>query len=219
MNRWTEDGGEEYEFSASALDPARGIDMSALGYRRGPWVGELEYDNERDLMHLIGKVREQYVREFGNGRIIPACIDVIGIGAGIYDRMREIAYEMRQDVGDYHKIINPYPIVSSEISTATDASGLLEMYNVRAELWWHMRELLDPDNPLGIDEPICLPPDNVLLADLSTPRWRHHSRGILIESKLDLKKRIGRSTDAGDTVCMLFYEMGGPGEGRGGIWV
>jgi hypothetical protein len=219
MNRWTEDGGEDYEFDGCALDPARGVDNSVLGFKRGPWVGELEYYNDRDTMHLIGKVREMYRREFGNGRVFPARIDVIGVGAGVYDRMREIVGEMRQDVRDQHKIIDPFPFLSNDKSTSTDASGLLEMYNARSEMWWHLREILDPDNPLGIPEPIALPPDNILLADLSAPRWRHHSRGILIESKLDLKKRIGRSTDAGDVICMMFYEIGGPGEGRGGIWV
>jgi hypothetical protein len=219
MNRWEAKDGELFEFSGAALDPARGVNQAVLGHKRGNWVGELEYFNERDTMYLIGETRRLYGEQFGDGRLHPARIDIIGVGAGIYDRMREIAGEMRQDPERLHRIVEAYPITSSEKSTATDQSGLLEMYNVRAEMWWHMRELLDPDNPLHLDEPICLPPDNVLLADLAAPRWRNTSGGILVESKEDIKKRIGRSTDAGDVVCMLFYEMGGPGEGRGGIWL
>jgi len=221
MSRWTESYGKLFEFSACALDPARGQDKSVLGFRRGNWVGPLQYSNERDTMYLVGEIRKLYKEESAMGLRIPARVDSIGVGAGIYDRMRELVNEHRQDPNGAHKIIEPYPIVSSEKTAATDASGLLDMVNVRAELWWNMREMLDPDNPMKLSEPVMLPHDNVLLADLTAPRWRMTSGGVIVESKKDIKKRIGRSTDAGDTVCMLFYNLGGGygTEGAGGIWV
>ena len=44
-------------------------------------------------------------------------------------------------------------------------------------------------------------PDDDLLGDLCAPKWRLMSGGkILIESKDDIRKRIGRSTDVGDAV-------------------
>jgi len=219
MDRWTPEYGEQFELDAVACDPARGVDKATVGYKRGPWVGPIDYFNERDTMYLIGEIRRVYGEQEGDGLETPARIDVIGIGAGIYDRMREIAAEMRQDPRQMRHIVEAYPFNASEKSSATDHSGLLEMYNARAEMTWHMRELLDPDNPLDIEEPIRLPPDKILLADLTAPRWRNTSGGILVESKMDIKKRIGRSTDAGDLVCMLFYGLGGAGVGRGGIWV
>ena len=219
MDRWEPGYGDLFDFDSCACDPARGVDDATLGYRRGPWVGPIKYFQERDTMYLVGEIRQLYGEEFGNGSVVPARIDVIGVGASVYDRMREIVAEMRQDPRKEREIIEPYPINHSEKSTATDHSGLLEMYNARAEMLWHMRELLDPENPLNLDEPIQLPDDPVLLADLCAPRWRNTSGGVLVEPKLDIKKRIGRSTNAGDLVCMLFYEMGGLGAGRGGIWV
>jgi hypothetical protein len=219
MDRWTPDGGREFEVSAVACDPARGVDKACLGHRRGNWVDELKYRNERDTMYLVGEIRLIYAEELADGHTIPARIDVIGVGAGVYDRMRELNEELYQDPERRDQIVEAYPINSGEKSYATDQSGLLTLINVRAEMWWHMRDLLDPDNPLKLEEPVALPPDKLLLADLTAPRWRMTSSGILIESKEDLKKRIGRSTDAGDTVAMLFYETGGVGAGRGGIWV
>jgi hypothetical protein len=72
------------------------------------------------------------------------------------------------------------------------------MFNLRAELYWAMRTALDPDNP----ERIMLPDDAELLADLAAPTYRVTKSGILIESKDELKKRLGRSPDKGDAVVM-----------------
>jgi len=219
MDRWREDGGEEEELTAVSCDPARGQDQATIAYARGNWVGPLKYFRVRDTMYLVGEVRQIYAEEFGDGGKIPARIDVVGLGAGVYDRMREMNETYYQNPEERDKIIEAYPINSGEKSTATDRSGLLDMVNVRAEMWWHLRDLLDPANPLRLTAPLSLPPDKTLLADLSAPRWRMTSGGVLVESKVDIKKRIGRSTDAGDSVVMLFYEMGGPGQGRGGIWL
>lgn len=219
MDRWQPDGGREFEIEAVSCDPARGVDKAVIGHRRGNWVDELQYFQKRDTMYLVGELRRTYAYQEADGPTVPARIDVIGVGAGVYDRMREINEELYEDPERRDQIVEVYPINSGEKSYATDQSGLLTLVNVRAEMWWHLRDLLDPDNPLGLEEPVCLPPDKVLLADLTAPRWRMTSGGILVESKKDLKKRIGRSTDAGDTVTMMFYEIGGAGTGRGGIWV
>jgi len=67
-----------------------------------------------------------------------------------------------------------------------------------------MREALDPEQDGG--SPIALPPDPVLAADLAAPRWRLGLRGIEIESKDDIRDRIGRSPDRGDAVVMCLAE-------------
>ena len=53
---------------------------------------------------------------------------------------------------------------------------------------------------------LCHPPDDELIGDLTAPKWRPVAGGpkasakIRIESKEDIRKRLGRSTDAGDAV-------------------
>jgi hypothetical protein len=65
-----------------------------------------------------------------------------------------------------------------------------------------MRELLDP----ATGEPVALPPDDLLIGDLTAPHWRVLSGGrIQVESKDDLRKRLGRSTDTGDAVVQAFW--------------
>jgi hypothetical protein len=43
-------------------------------------------------------------------------------------------------------------------------------------------------------------------ADLAAPRWELTARGIKIEDKADIKKRLGRSPDDGDAIVMALSE-------------
>ena len=72
---------------------------------------------------------------------------------------------------------------------AKTKDGQLSFANRRAETWWRFREALDPDQPDGAT--IALPPDPEFRADLCTPTWKLTARGILLESKDDIRKRLG----------------------------
>lgn len=90
-------------------------------------------------------------------------------------------------------------------STATAQDGSkLQFRNKRAEAWWRFREALNPDQEGG--SKIALPHDPDLRSDLCAPTWTLTSSGIQIESKQDIKKRIGRSTDKGDAVVMALSQ-------------
>ena len=68
-----------------------------------------------------------------------------------------------------------------------------------------MRELLDPSRELRPG----LPADEMLLGDLTAPQWKILSGGsIQVESKDDIRKRLGRSTDDGDAVVQSCWEEG-----------
>ncbi len=84
-----------------------------------------------------------------------------------------------------------------------DGSGELGFANKRSAAWWHLRELLDPAG----GHQIALPPDDLLTGDVTAPHWRMTSSGkIQVESKEEIKKRLGRSPDDGDAVVMAFWE-------------
>ena len=89
--------------------------------------------------------------------------------------------------------------LGSEGSNEVSKEGL-KFRNRRAEVWWKLKEALDPSG----NAYIALPPDAQLKADLTTPRWRITGGGILIESKEDIRKRLGRSPDRGDAVAMAW---------------
>ena len=73
--------------------------------------------------------------------------------------------------------------------------------NRRAEWYFTLRELLDPDS----DNPIFIPNNQKLIAQLSSIKWKINSRGLIqIESKEDMKKRGVKSPDEADAVVMAM---------------
>ena len=89
-------------------------------------------------------------------------------------------------------------------SKARTADRQLGFFNKRAESWWRLREALDPDQENG--SPLALPPDAELAADLVAAHWRLTPRGIQVENKNDIVKRLGRSPDRGDAMVMAWSE-------------
>jgi hypothetical protein len=76
--------------------------------------------------------------------------------------------------------------------------------NLRAELWWALRDALDPKNP----EPLALPPDDDLLGDLAAPTYKITGKGqTQIEDKEETKKRLGHSPDRADAVMLTFAPL------------
>ena len=64
-------------------------------------------------------------------------------------------------------------------------------------------QLLDP----AYDPVIELPPDDLLLGEVTEPHWMQTSNGLVqIESKDGLKKRLHRSTDRADAVVMAWWQ-------------
>lgn len=173
------------KFTCSGVDIAdEGGDQTVIALRYGEVISELRRYPMGNTMETTGRV-VAIQRKLGGY----AVVDVIGLGAGPVARLKELKQRV-------------VPFNAAEGSKATDESGELEFANKRAEAWWGLRESLDPaKNPTR-----ALPPDDELTADLTAPTWKMTSTGkILIESKDDIRKRIGRSTDVGDAVVMAYW--------------
>lgn len=187
IERWHARGGEFGELSVIGVDVARGgEDMTVMALRHGNSISRLYKHNFNDTMTVVGRV----MRIGGGTRAI---VDVVGVGAGVVDRLRELGC----DVVAFN---------AGARCVWTDSSGEVGFADMRSWAWWHMRELLDPAN--GYD--IALPPDDELVGDLTAPEWSETSAGrIRIESKESIRKRLGRSTDCGDAVVMAFADYFG----------
>lgn len=168
------------------VDVARsGADKTVLAIRQGHIITELRHTSKEDTMATTGRVKGLVD---ANPKM-QAVVDVIGIGAGVVDRLRE----QRVAVDGFN---------ASEGTSRRDRSREMGFTNCRSAAWWNVREMLDPTNAVLA----ALPPDDKLTGDLTAPHWRVVSGGkIQIESKDDIKKRIGRSTDDGDAVCMALW--------------
>lgn len=171
------------------VDVARsGEDRTVIAIRRGPVLTELRRSSKEDTMQTVGRVKGH----LDSDPEAVAMVDVIGIGAGVLDRLREQgcrAEAFNASAGTKNK----------------DATGELGFANVRSAALWLMRELLDPSG----DPDVALPVDDELLGDLTAAKWKILSGGkIQVESKDDIRKRIGRSTDAGDATVQAYWEEG-----------
>jgi hypothetical protein len=158
------------------VDVARGgRDNTIIGRRHGMWFDEpLAYPGSQTP---DGPTVAGLVLAAGRDRA-PVHIDVIGVGASPYDFLR--------DAGQQVLGINV-----AEAALGLDKSGRLRFRNLRSELWWRMREALDPTNNTGI----ALPPSQQLFADLCAPTWELSGSMIQVESRDAIEKRIGRSPD------------------------
>lgn len=120
-----------------------------------------------------------------------AFIDTIGEGAGIYARL--------QEQGVYNAISCKFSYSAKDLK---DVSGQYEFENMRAYLFWCVRDWLNPANKTGA----MLPPDDELLQEATEIKWKFKSNGkIIIEPKEDIKARIGRSTDKFDSLANTFF--------------
>ncbi len=121
----------------------------------------------------------------------PINIDVIGVGASPYDAIKRTGAQ----VWGVNVAVQP--------TRATDKTGALTFFNLRSDLWWGFRELLDPINDTGV----ALPPDPELLAELCAPRWSLSGRTIKVESREEIVKRIGRSPDRATAVILAAIDQ------------
>jgi hypothetical protein len=184
QGRWTPDGGAGWALTQAGNDPSRGgEDEFVIAKRHGPWVAPLVVHAASEAPDGPHGAALVYRALAGNGAV-PVLVDIIGTaGSSVYDHALGLG-------------LAAVSINGSEKSLAKDKSGKLGFANLRAEIHWKMRELLDPAN--GHD--LALPPDAQLRSDLCAMRWHPTPRGIQIELKDDVKARLGRSPDRGEAV-------------------
>lgn len=177
------------EMTALGFDPARGgIDKSSAAPRYGTWFDKLV--TVPGLITHDGPTAAGFVAPLvRNGACI--CVDTIGIGSSALDFIKGLGLLVM-------------PVIGSAASELMDKAGQLRFRNKRAEMYWRLREALDPVNP----DPIALPPDPELLADLTAVRYKVVTMGkvaaIQVRSKDEIREALGRSPDKGDSVAMTF---------------
>lgn len=187
--RWTPDGWRGRHMTAMAFDPAGGgADAAELLCCYDNWFGkpitnrgEGTADGSTSAAHIV-----KYRRD--NAIVI---VDVGGgYGGSVTMRLEDNNIE--------YVAFNPGQIVTTKTNDRQ-----LRFANKRAEGWWRLREALDPDQEGGAD--IALPPGPEVRADLAAPIYKLTNRGIVVESKEILRKRLGRSPGKGDVIMMAHY--------------
>jgi hypothetical protein len=190
MDRWRPDGWKGKKPSSMGLDVARGgNDQTIFQERRETWFarpdvhqGRTTTDGPSVIAILLGHTGPIAAKAAVN-------VDVIGVGSSVYDTGRLMGLNVR-------------PVNFAERSNKMDRSKKFRFVNKRAEGYWLLREALDPEYGSNL----ALPPDQELLGDLRAPRFMLKPNGIQVESKDEIKARIGRSPDKGDAVVLANME-------------
>lgn len=184
MERWAPRRQSKGPMDSMGVDVAAGGDDDfVIAPRHGLWFDELIVKPGSDFDQTGIKGAGEVVMNRRDRA--PVHIDVIGWGSAVYGQL------VSQD-------IQTIPINGASKSIERTVNGDLGFANLRAEMIWRMREALDPSN----DEKVALPYDLKLRADLASYRWHNTPSGIVVESKDEIKARIGRSPDRGDAVWM-----------------
>lgn len=192
-------------------DAIVGVDVAGMGrdctvkcYRFGDYVERIEKHNsggKADHMKVAGGIISDLQTHSGYA----VSIDTIGEGAGTYARVVEVCEESNGR-------LDPYAVISCKYSewgdfdpeTLTDTTGQYRFANMRAYLFWAVRDWLNPDNGSNA----MLPPGGTLLEEASEIKWSFHSNGkIIIEPKDDIKSRLGHSTDEFDALANTFHPL------------
>ena len=183
---------DEQEPLVYGIDVARfGDDRSTLCRRRGNVVVDIKTWQGLDLMQLTGAI----VNEAKLDKPAEMCIDSIGLGSGVADRLRELGYVVRD-------------VNVSEASAMNPQAAKL-----RDELWLSVKEWLN--------QRACkLPKIEELRQELVAPTYAFTSNGrIKVEGKAEMKRRGMRSPDLADALCLTFASVASRVGGRGARWV
>ncbi len=159
------------------VDPAgMGADRTSIIIRQGRKAYGLKSYLKYETMEIVGLI----IRLINDEKPNFVCIDTIGLGVGVADRLKELGY------GQMIKYV---------CSAETKSVIYPERYsNKRAEMWGLMKEWLE-------SEPVSIPDSNSLAADLGALSAKPDS---LNRVKLQSKKEIKLSPDEADALALTF---------------
>ena len=164
------------------VDVARfGKDRTVLVKRRtNATIGAHLSWSGQDTMQTAGRIYAEWLDTPVDERPKNIFVDVIGIGAGVVDRLQELG------------------IPVSGVNVAEEASAGELYLRLRDELWFKARKWLEKKDCKLFD-------DETLIAELSLPKYKITSTGKMqVESKDEMKKRYPQSPDVADAFCMTF---------------
>lgn len=190
---WVELANQRWDAAVWSGVATMGLDVARLGpdatvgaisYRQG--IRELIRFRKASTMETAGMAIEA-IRSRPQVREVR--VDADGLGAGVYDALVET-------LGD--KVVEMRGGFASRDSD--------RFFNRRSEWIWTLREQLDPAS----ENPIALPRDDRLTAQLTTIKWSTTRKGqIQVEPKDELRKRLGESPDELDACAYAVAKQEG----------
>ncbi len=165
------------------LDIARSTngDKTVLAKRKGRVLKEVVDWRTDDLMHTCGKVADMYYSLPLIERPFSIVVDIVGYGAGVYDRLKELRL----------------PVRGCNVGTVKGVDKK-KYVRMRDELWFRAREWFESDQ-------VSIPYDEQLIMEMSGVGYVFTSD--MRRTVDDKKKMLGYSPDKADAMCLTFFEQ------------
>lgn len=169
------------------VDVARfGDDDSVLTAVRGSYAYPQERLHGADTQAVAAAVVQMLDRLTEPEEVPRVLVDTVGVGGGVADALRPLHRSGK---------IRLVEVNSSEKAEKED-----EFANVRTEMHFHTQEWFDAGGTIEEDA------EGLLHDDLLAPQYDIDPKGRRrVESKDDIKARIGRSPDHGDSLMLATY--------------
>lgn len=182
------------------VDVARmGSDRTALVLRHGAIVDHMAVWGRTDTMETVGRI----LRVLESWRVDEVDVDVIGLGAGVYDRLAEL--KRQQQIRPTIVPVNVAEKAPVVLHPADAKPRLLRDY-----LWLEMAAWLRNDQPVFCAEDHGACED--LAGELASVGYKLDSYGqLVVEDKDSMRKRLGQSPDLADALGCTFS----PGRPKG----
>jgi phage terminase large subunit len=118
-------------------------------------------------------------------------VDAIGMGAGVVDRLREVAPEKEEELKIEFSI--------REIIANAMPHDKKKFKNRKAEIYFGLREMFDR---------IEIPEDDELFSQLMAIKYKNNSAGLVeIMTKEEIKEKLKRSPDRAEGLIYAFADM------------
>ena len=155
-----------------------GDDLSVVVLRRGATCEVIYERNEPNILTFSGAVFGYHTTH--RPRLVK--VDAIGLGEGVWRDLERRGVPVRPIIGG---------------ARPEDETG--NYRNQRAEIYWHLRKLLQEGR-------VALPDHPELINELGSVRYSATASGqtIQVESKKELRKRLGHSPDRADAVVYAY---------------
>jgi hypothetical protein len=160
-----------------------GEDKTVIYRNRGGHIRLQEQWAKLDTMQTADRIAQILLSH--GALVIPAVIDAIGVGAGVFDRLRQRGFEVGAFEG------------------STRALRFNKFNNRRSEIYWTFRTMME-NGEIDLD-----PGDDQLAAELTNIKWWLDSSGrIVIEPKDDMRERGVMSPNHADAAVLSTVSIG-----------
>lgn len=178
------------------VDPGRGGDPTGFVERQGRGITFAKELHYADTMRVVGWVWERWQHTPTQMRPRLICVDAIGVGAGVADRLRQLGL----------------PVMDVNVAEAPSMRDRFP--RLRAELWFAARAWFERrDVKIACDRELA----KKLVDELIEPSMLITANGKTdVESKAQMRQRGVASPNLADALCLTFAADGGLASGAAG---